>query len=205
MIAGLQGSPLVGIAGIDVAVPANLSSRRQFVDLGQGVGKVPVQGSALRALEKQLPSEAAAAPGHGRADRAEGALRFHPWGCEQGGLGLGKETCYWGPLGGFSPKQCQGTEGGQAEQGALFQGGLGEGFVALGDHRLQEGMLRVMGLDQDRPGRLLPPRSPRHLYQKLGKPLRGAKVSAKEAAIAVDDHHQLYVREVMAFGEHLRS
>ena len=42
MIAGLQGSPLVGIAGIDVAVPANLSGGRQFVDLGQGVGKVSV-------------------------------------------------------------------------------------------------------------------------------------------------------------------
>ena len=52
MIAGPLGSPLVGIAGIDVAVPADLPGGRQFVDLGQGVGKVPVQGGALRALEQ---------------------------------------------------------------------------------------------------------------------------------------------------------
>lgn len=70
MIAGSPGSPLVGIARIDVAVPANLTGRRQFVDLGQGVGKVPVQGGALRTLEKELTSKPAAAPGHGGADRA---------------------------------------------------------------------------------------------------------------------------------------
>ena len=81
----------------------------------------------------------------------------------------------------------------------LFVEALGIARQQRADHRVPG----LVGLQQPAPPFLAAPRPPRHLLQQLERPLRRARIAARQADVGIDDSHQRQMRKVVALGHQL--
>ena len=148
------------------------------------------RGSGRRgAPSARAPGPAPKSPRCGRALRA--------------GPGVAQERLRRLALLRFGPHQREARERGQASAATLFERLGAELPVALQHQHPQQGVLRVVGLEQDPAGALTAAGPARDLEQQLRHPLRGPEVDAEQSGVGVEDRDQGDVREVVPLREHL--
>jgi hypothetical protein len=103
----------------------------------------------------------------------------------------------------FDPQQGLMGEGGQTGLPAFPQRGGGKGRVALPAQGLEQGVIRMMGLEHHPPGPLRPAGAAGDLDHQLGHALRGPEVGAIEAVVRIQDADQGDAGKVVTLGQHL--
>ena len=103
----------------------------------------------------------------------------------------------------FGPHQGEARERGQAGAATLFDRLGAEPPVALQHQHPQQGVFRVVGLEQHAAGTVAAAGPARDLEQQLGHPLGGAEVDAEQSGVGIENRHQGDVREMVPLREHL--